>query len=318
MYRNGMLAMVAVVAGRACSRRAPSAATAPPITARVQRLPHLPRRRPHLHRAGAELQRLAARRRPHAASAGGGRKHPLIVMLHGFGNDKHEWESTTTGRRRGQGALEQPLLRRARLLRPELHRARLPTGPAGGDRAPRRRTPRSTLSPPDARAARCTSRAATSRSRTRSGSRRSSPRVPRRRPGRVAVTGGSYGGGESWLQASQPTWTSRTPRTRRCPCSSSRSRCPSTRGPTSATRWPPTATAGPADDLAGRPGTPTRRRRATRSACRSPATSPACTRSGTRTARSRTSRTDPPSAGAEGPIRRSPAWNGRLTGTGDP
>src|SRR3954468_20117848 len=24
-----------------------------------------------------------------------GSSHPLIVMLHGFGNDKHEWESTT-------------------------------------------------------------------------------------------------------------------------------------------------------------------------------------------------------------------------------
>src|SRR5205807_5975759 len=27
-------------------------------------------------------------------------------------------------------------------------------------------------------------------------------------PNRVAVTGGSYGGGESWMQASQPTWDS--------------------------------------------------------------------------------------------------------------
>ena len=24
-----------------------------------------------------------------------GSSHPLIVMLHGFGNDKHDWESTT-------------------------------------------------------------------------------------------------------------------------------------------------------------------------------------------------------------------------------
>ena len=28
-------------------------------------------------------------------SGGGDGKHPLIVMLHGFGNDKHEWESKT-------------------------------------------------------------------------------------------------------------------------------------------------------------------------------------------------------------------------------
>ena len=26
---------------------------------------------------------------------GSGSRHPLIVMLHGFGNDKHEWESLT-------------------------------------------------------------------------------------------------------------------------------------------------------------------------------------------------------------------------------
>src|SRR5438067_12805553 len=28
-------------------------------------------------------------------AAGSGSRHPLIVMLHGFGNDKHEWESLT-------------------------------------------------------------------------------------------------------------------------------------------------------------------------------------------------------------------------------
>src|SRR3954465_76222 len=31
----------------------------------------------------------------------GGGKHPLIVMLHGFGNNKHEWESLTDA---GDGA----------------------------------------------------------------------------------------------------------------------------------------------------------------------------------------------------------------------
>src|SRR3954452_19977422 len=29
-------------------------------------------------------------------SGGGGGRHPLMVMLHGFGGDNHEWESTTT------------------------------------------------------------------------------------------------------------------------------------------------------------------------------------------------------------------------------
>src|SRR3954453_1104130 len=28
-------------------------------------------------------------------SNGGGARHPLMVMFHGFGNNKHEWESTT-------------------------------------------------------------------------------------------------------------------------------------------------------------------------------------------------------------------------------
>src|SRR4051794_41703431 len=28
-------------------------------------------------------------------SPGTGSSHPLVVMLHGFGNNKHEWESTT-------------------------------------------------------------------------------------------------------------------------------------------------------------------------------------------------------------------------------
>jgi hypothetical protein len=27
----------------------------------------------------------------------GAKQHPLIVMPHGFGNDKHEWESTDEG-----------------------------------------------------------------------------------------------------------------------------------------------------------------------------------------------------------------------------
>src|SRR5687767_2809927 len=34
-------------------------------------------------------------------SNGSGGKHPLMVMFHGFGNNKHEWESTTDA---GDGA----------------------------------------------------------------------------------------------------------------------------------------------------------------------------------------------------------------------
>ena len=38
---------------------------------------------------------------PAAGSEGAGGRHPLVVMIHGFGNNKHEWESTADA---GDGA----------------------------------------------------------------------------------------------------------------------------------------------------------------------------------------------------------------------
>ena len=68
-----------------------------------------------------------------------GTGHPLIVMLHGFGNDKHEWESITDD---GDGADKDQWnshwFARPRLLRPDLHRPRLP----------RRRSERRPYEPP--------------------------------------------------------------------------------------------------------------------------------------------------------------------------
>ena len=48
-----------------------------------------PRRPRDLPRTGPELRRDDAGRRPGAAAPARPGKHPLIVMLHGFGNDKH-------------------------------------------------------------------------------------------------------------------------------------------------------------------------------------------------------------------------------------
>ena len=106
-------------------------------------------------------------------------------------------------RRCRQVPLELPLVRAPRLLRADLHGARLPhaDSPSAAYQPP---TPRGHVGR-RCRAARSRSRAARSRSATRSSSRRWSP-TPSRDvdPDRVAVSGGSYGGGESWLQAADP------------------------------------------------------------------------------------------------------------------
>jgi hypothetical protein len=131
-------------------------------------------------------------------------RHPLIVMLHGFGNDKHEWESVTDagdGRDKwrwnsrwfaGQGFYV--LTYTARGFRTAAaDDAHEPSTPAG-----------SSLSLPSGTIhlksrdfeIRDTQWLAALAADTFSGIN----------PNRVAVTGGSYGGGESWLQATQPVW----------------------------------------------------------------------------------------------------------------
>src|SRR3954454_15898902 len=134
----------------------------------------------------------------------GGDRHPLIVMLHGFGNDKHEWESTTN---EGDGAdkwhwnshwfaphgyyvLNYPA-RGFRTDKAEDGQPWTPAGAAGSE----------------------------TNGKIRLKSRESEVRDTRYLAAlvadaysdvdakRVAVTGGSYGGGESWGQASQSEWT---------------------------------------------------------------------------------------------------------------
>ena len=206
MYRNGMLAtMVAVVAGALATGA--SAATAPPITASFNDCPAYPGgdhictgQVPSFNGSMLDVDLTLP-------SSGGGTKHPLIVMLHGFGNDKHEWESKDD---EGDGADKARwnnhffarhgyyvLNYTARGFRTDTAGATQPDTPAGTSVDP---------APPS------TSGTLHVKSRDfevkdtqwlAALAAKAYPDVDR---GAIAVTGGSYGGGESWVQASQPTW----------------------------------------------------------------------------------------------------------------
>ena len=140
-------------------------------------------------------------------SGGTGRRHPLIIMLHGFGNDKHEWESTND---EADGADNYHwnnhwfathgyyvLNYTARGFRDdgpsEDHEP-----PTPGDSSGSVSLPRGTLhlKSRDFEIRDTQWLAALAAATYRDVD-----------PDRVAVTGGSYGGIESWLQASQRTWT---------------------------------------------------------------------------------------------------------------
>jgi hypothetical protein len=138
-------------------------------------------------------------------TAGTGGGHPLIVFLHGFGNDKHEWQSTTD---EADGADKwhwnshwfathgfYVLAYTARGFQSQPARGDEPNTPSGTSRL--------------------TSPSATIHLKSREFEVRDTqwlgalaarvlPDLDRRR---VAVSGGSYGGGESWLLASQAEWT---------------------------------------------------------------------------------------------------------------
>ena len=136
--------------------------------------------------------------------AGTGSRHPLIVLLHGFGNDKHEWQSTSDD---GDGADKHHwnsrwfakkgfyvLTYTARGFRtdPEA-RPDQPNTPEGSSAS----LPSGTI-----------------QLKTREGEIRDTRYLaallaatfPDLDRDRVAVSGGSYGGGESWMHAAYPQW----------------------------------------------------------------------------------------------------------------
>lgn len=151
----------------------------------------------------------------------GGKRHPLIVMFHGFGNNKHEWESTTDA---GDGADKYHwnnhwfakhgyyvLTYTARGFTDQgTDRPDQPETPAGTD--PTCRPP--TAGTGSSAGSNCEP-SGTIRVKNKEVEIRDSQYLaamtakafPDIDPQQVAVSGGSYGGGESWLQAADPAWT---------------------------------------------------------------------------------------------------------------
>lgn len=138
---------------------------------------------------------------------GTGATHPLIVMLHGFGNDKHEWESLTDD---GDGADKAQwnthwFARHGYYVITYTARGFRDDGPSTDYEPPTPADPSGSVDLPNG----------TIHIKSRDYEIRDTQWLAALAaathddidPGRVAVTGGSYGGGESWMQASQARWT---------------------------------------------------------------------------------------------------------------
>lgn len=137
--------------------------------------------------------------------AGGG-AHPLIVMLHGFGNDKHEWESVNdTADTADKWHWNSHWFSE--------HGYYVLTYTARGFHDP---GPSAAWQPrtPSGDSAVATDPGGVIRLKSIESEIRDTQYLagllaaaePDLDRARVAVTGGSYGGGESWTQATQPTW----------------------------------------------------------------------------------------------------------------
>jgi dienelactone hydrolase len=138
-----------------------------------------------------------------------GTSHPLIVMLHGFGNNKHEWESRTDA---GDGADKYHWNNRwfakhgFYVLN---YTARGFSSAAADDNANQPPTPfdpTGSEDPAHRGFIQLKSRDYEIKD-TQWLAALVAEAYPDVDPDRIAVTGGSYGGIESWLQASQATWT---------------------------------------------------------------------------------------------------------------
>jgi len=140
---------------------------------------------------------------------GTGTTHPLIVMLHGFGNDKREWESTTD---EGDGADKYRwnnhwFAKQGYYVLSYTARGFGDDGPDDGSTQP--------ATPGDPSGSEDPAHRGFIQLKSRDYEIRDTQWLaalvaatyPDVDPNRVAVTGGSYGGIESWLQASQASWT---------------------------------------------------------------------------------------------------------------
>jgi dienelactone hydrolase len=138
-----------------------------------------------------------------------GSSHPLIVMLHGFGNNKHEWESTTD---EGDGADKYRWNNRwfAKHGYYVLNYTARGFSDSEADDAsnqpPTPPAPNGSEDPAHRGFLQLKSRDYEIRD-TQWLAALVAKAYPDVDPDRIAVTGGSYGGIESWLQASQATWT---------------------------------------------------------------------------------------------------------------
>lgn len=138
-----------------------------------------------------------------------GTSHPLIVMLHGFGNNKHEWESTND---EGDGADKYHWNNRWFAKHGYYvlnYTARgFSTSKADGEanQPPTPPAPNGSIDPAHRGFIQLKSRDYEIRD-TQWLAALVAKAYPDVDPNRIAVTGGSYGGIESWLQASQATWT---------------------------------------------------------------------------------------------------------------
>jgi len=138
-------------------------------------------------------------------AAGTGSSHPLIVLLHGFGNDKHEWESTND---RGDGGDKRNwnshwFARHGYYVLTYTARGFHTAPPSRRDQPPTRSG--TSAGPPEGRI-HLKSRE-TEVKDTQWLAALVAKSFPDVDPSKVAVSGGSYGGGESWTQASQSRWT---------------------------------------------------------------------------------------------------------------
>ena len=138
-----------------------------------------------------------------------GTSHPLIVMLHGFGNDKHEWESTND---EGDGADKHHwnnhwLAEHGYYVLTYTARGFSDDGPdEDANQPPTPADPSGSEDPAHRGFIHLKSRDYEIRD-TQWLAALAAATYQDVNPAQVAVTGGSYGGIESWLQASQATWT---------------------------------------------------------------------------------------------------------------